>query len=135
MEPQTSTGLEYLVKAGKIAPTGQEASPARRTDSAPSIAETALEAFAARTVLEAVRDLAEKRSVGPDEGVPLSEVGEDLKMTGEILIPLARGMEDLGLIHTVKVTSFGDNTVAMDDEGIRVLNELEPVEALRRLGL
>ncbi|MCP5068419.1 MAG: hypothetical protein GY946_17805 [bacterium] len=129
MEPQTSTGLEYLVKAGKIAPTGQEASPARRTDSAPSVTETALEAFAASTVLKAVRDLA------GDEGVPLSEVGEDLKMTGEILIPLARGMEDLGLIHTVKVTSFGDNTVAMDDEGIRVLNELEPVEALRRLGL
>ncbi len=135
MEPQTSTGLEYLVKAGKIAPVEQEVSPAPRAERVPSVAETPLEAFAARTVLQAVRDLAGTRDVGGDEGVPLSEVGEDLKMTGEILIPLARDMEDLGLIRAVRVTSFGDNTVAMDDEGSRVLNELDPVEALRRLGL
>jgi hypothetical protein len=93
-----------------------------------------LQAYAARRVLVAIRDLERKK---PDEapGVRLPQVSEQTGMGAEVLLPVTRWLEDLDLLETLEVTEFGDNVVSLTSEAEKLLSSPSNRDLLLRLGL
>ena len=126
------SGLDYLIQAGKIGPVAQESELSREPGNE-SVARAAsgLEAFAARAVLQAIETLEQPKG----SGVRLSRVGEELDLSAEILVPLSRALESLGLTETLEASAFGDDEVKLTDKATKLLEERNQVELLRGLGL
>lgn len=118
-------GLDYLIES------------AREERAANAVPETAqvdshLLAFAGRAVLETISRLAQK---GEETPIRLSDISEELKMGAEVLVPLARKLEKLGLVATLERSSFGDNCVKLTSEATKLLEEPDRVVLMERLGL
>ncbi|HEY7280397.1 MAG TPA: hypothetical protein VID47_02280 [Actinomycetota bacterium] len=132
-EPRSDQGgLEYLVKAGKLPNIGDDRSQEQSASSSSAPADDRnLQAFAAPTVLTAVRDIESGRPAGT--GAQLSEVAEQIGMGADVLIPLARRLTEAGMLQVIESTAFGDQTVTVTPEGIRLLDEGATRELIERV--
>lgn len=137
-EPRDRTDsdtLDYLERAGKIRPIKKRA-PADQASESPTSSRTnvvsGLESFAARAVLEAVRRL-EGIKGGGSPGVRLSECAKDIGISGEVLIPLSRQLEEAGLLRNLESDPFGDNLVSLTEHGASVLDSPDPITVLSSL--
>ncbi len=134
-EPEMSSGLDYLEKAGKLAPIDKRG-PAHPEGSEPTSTSSdltsSLEAFAARTLLETIRRI-ETEKGGDHPGALLSECAKQIGMSGEVLIPLSRRLEDAGLVKTLKSDDFGNNLVTRTDAADQLLGSSDPIRALTSL--
>jgi hypothetical protein len=133
VEQSPDESLDYLVKSGKLAPVEKRTSGVL-TPNAPASQSQApeLEAFAAKAVLEAIRRLEESQG-GDHPGARLSACSKEVGMAGDVLIPLARRLEAMGLLETKETDSFGDNLVTVTDAGIQLLDAPQPDAILRRM--
>jgi hypothetical protein len=116
-------GLDYLVKAGRI-----ERPTMKRSSQAAS--DLGIQEFAYRQVLTGVSDM-EKRD--RKRGVRLSEVGQLLALEDVTLLPLARDLEEAGLLET-RQRSFGDPVVTLTTDARRILKTGDMTEISNRLG-
>jgi hypothetical protein len=128
---EPSDTLDYLERAGRVQPTKKRApSPGVSEPSAPSAQQggLGLAVFAARAFL------AELQKVDPTgSGARLSDTGRQIGMSGEVLIPLARQLETLGLLKTLEADTFGDNLVTLTDHGREVLQSPDSTMDLAKL--
>jgi hypothetical protein len=126
-------GLDYLVKAGKLAPPEQETTP-DAVPSPESAYDADIHAFAARAVLKSLQKHEQEKG-GQQPGVRLSEISTDLGMSAETLLPLCRSLESIGMLRTLERSTFGDNEVTLTDRATQLLSTNDEVALLRQLKL
>lgn len=130
-------GLDFLVKAGKLPQPGEdsppEEAPSSESASAPAGAyEADIQAFAARAVLRSLQQH-EQAENAQESGTRLSVISSDLGMSAEVLLPLSRNLENMGMLRTLERSTFGDNRVALTDKAREMLSANDDVELLQQL--
>jgi hypothetical protein len=131
-------GLDFLVKAGKLPEPEQDVSsesdasvPAPTSSASPTY-DADIQAFAARAFLLALQKH-ETEKEDQQSGTLLSQISSDIGMSAEVLLPLSRRLEDMGMLRTVKRSSFGDNHVILTDKARQLLTTNDEVELLQQL--
>jgi hypothetical protein len=129
--------LDYLSRAGKLRPipAEEEAEASRDMEQPPTTgvrsSNPSLELFAARAFLGSIRSL---QSGNPD-GVRLFDAGREIGMTADVLIPLARRLESVGLLFVEEPDAVGDDLVTLTDEAVAALDSRDPQTLTRSLQL
>jgi DNA-binding MarR family transcriptional regulator len=121
------SGLDYLYKTRKI---GSQQDPSQSSaPSATSNADASIRAYPFMRVLDSIRKATETT-----DRVRLSEVGKDVEMTAETLVPLSQRLVETGLVQVVEPI-WGDDAVALTDRGRDVLERGRDQELAQLLGL
>jgi hypothetical protein len=128
----SASGLEYLVRAGKLKAPRVKRSAISPSDSEPSVP-SPLSAFAARALLLEIQS--QEESGQRRKGVLLSELADSLGMSGEALIPLARTLRDRGLVSLTDESTFGDGQIKLSAEGRKLVTQKNLAELLHSVGL
>jgi hypothetical protein len=122
-----ASGLDYLYKTNKIG-SQQEPSPSSGS-SATSNVDASIRVYPFMRVLDSIRKATETT-----DRVRLSEVGKDVEMTADTLVPLSQRLVETGLIQVVE-PAWGDDAVALTDRGRTVLDRGRDQELAQLLGL
>jgi hypothetical protein len=133
-EASEKIGLDYLFELENLRgdDTPVQRTAGRKTGppkGASDPTSDALQAFAAKTLLEKVALL----QAGRDEGVLLSEVSERTGLTGDIVISLAQWLEEMKMLEVLSRSTFGDDPVRLTPEALGLVRD--EVKLMKRLGL
>jgi hypothetical protein len=122
-----ASGLDYLYKTRKL---GSQQDPSQSSSSsATSNADASIRAYPFMRVLDSIRKATETT-----DRVRLSEVGKDVDMGAETLVPLSQRLVETGLIQVVE-PAWGDDAVALTDRGRTLLDRGRDQELAELLGL
>jgi hypothetical protein len=122
-----ASGLDYLYKTKKI---GSQQEPSQSSaSSATSNVDASIRVYPFMRVLDSIRKATETT-----DRVRLSEVGKDVEMGAETLVPLSQRLVETGLVQVVE-PAWGDDAVALTDRGRTVLERGRDQELAELLGL
>lgn len=121
------SGLDYLYKTRKLGP--QQAQSQSSGSSATTDFDASIRAYAYMRVLDSIR-----RSTDARDSVRLSEIGKEVEMGAEALVPLAQRLQEAGLVEVVE-PAWGDDAVALTERGRTVVDEGRDQELVRLLAL
>jgi hypothetical protein len=116
-------GLDYLLGPPEPSSEGSAAPPptTRRADAS-------ILAYAPRRILQVIKDL------DTGSGVWLEKVADEAQMNDEVLLPLARRMEDTGLLEVLD-QKFANDLVKIGKAGEEFLGTSNDRELVQLLGL
>lgn len=115
-------GLDYLFKGARPpAPSTEPLVPPDPGYMEYSRYASALEAFAANRLLNAIFEIVKDRKPGEKEGVRLRSVIETTQMTPEILVPLCRKLVRSGLLVRIEEDPFGNDAVELTPDGLKIV--------------
>ena len=121
------SGLDYLYKTRKL---GSQQGPGQAPASSSSgNVDASIRAYPYMRVLDAIRKATET-----EKSVRLSEVGKEVEMGAETLVPLSQRLAEVGLVEVVE-PAWGDDGVTLTLRGRTVVDEGRDQELAQLLGL
>lgn len=125
-------GLDYLLdpaESSSVEPAAPAPAPVAAAPIARGVgADASILAYAPRRILQLVKEL----DTGP--GVWLEKVAEEAQMNDQALLPLARRMEETGLLE-VQEQKFANDLVKIGKKGEELLATSDDRELVQLLGL